>query len=295
MVSSALRRAVRIFDFIAFSYEPMSAVGRRRKDLSSFGGTSCHRRDGRMSCCCQKSVSTIIATENHREVVSGNVLCTSILGCVCVFSEIGQELKERRRLPDEKSHSGEKLQRSHRSTFGSSGPHYRARWQASAQEYGGLRHNQVGLEFLSTKRGRIEVREHQRGIFWVGQSRCIARFVAPGLKVHGLGGTDAENDAQNIGMGDALSERWIKAGSALLDGSKVETRSIGDCLNVVVRREVVVGPGNGRMLAHIQSGDALIEGVAEIRVLVADAIARPPTGIHSELHEVGKPPDLLRP
>ncbi len=219
----------------------------------------------------------------------------SILGCVCVFSEIGQELKERWRLADEESHSREKLQRSHCSPVGSRRPHYRARWEASAQEDGWLGHDQVGLEFLSAKRGRIEVREHQRGIFRVGQSRCIARFVAPGLKVHCLSGTDAENDAQNIGMGDALSERWIKAGSALLDGSKVEARSIGDCLNVVIRREVVVGPRNGRMLAHIQSGDGLIEGVAEIRVLVANAIARPPTGIHSELHEVGKPPDLLRP
>src|SRR6266852_4564278 len=174
MVSSALRNGtVRIFNFIAFSHEPMSAVGRRRKDLSSFGRTSCHRRDDRMSCCCQKSVS-IIATENHREFVSGNVLCTSILGCVCIFSEIGQESEERRRLADEKSHSGEKLQRSHCSPVGSRRPHYRARWQASAQEYGGLGHDQVGLEFLSTKRGRIEVREHQRGIFRVGQRGCIA-------------------------------------------------------------------------------------------------------------------------
>ena len=35
------------------------------------------------------------------------------------------------------------------------------------------------------------------------------------------------------------------------------------------------------------------ERVAEIRVLRAAAVARPITGVHGELHQVGKPSDLL--
>ena len=48
------------------------------------------------------------------------------------------------------------------------------------------------------------------------------------------------------------------------------------------------------MLPLIQTRDRLIEGVTEIGVLGAAAIPRPPTRVYRELHEIGKPPYLLR-
>ena len=51
--------------------------------------------------------------------------------------------------------------------------------------------------------------------------------------------------------------------------------------------------GNGRKLPLTQTRDGLSERVTEIRVLRAAAVARPPTGVHGELHEVGEPSDLL--
>jgi hypothetical protein len=109
--------------------------------------------------------------------------------------------------------------------------------------------------------------------------------------VHGLGGADAEHDAQYFRIGDPLRQRWVEAGTSLLDEPKVEARRVGDRLDVVSRREVAIVAGDGRELPGIQTRDGLWEGVAEIGVLGAAAVAGPPTGVHRELHEVGEPPE----
>jgi hypothetical protein len=48
-----------------------------------------------------------------------------------------------------------------------------------------LRHDQVGLEVLASKWRTVQVWKHQP-ISRIGQRRCIARLVLPGLKVHRL-------------------------------------------------------------------------------------------------------------
>ena len=79
----------------------------------------------------------------------------------------------------------------------------------------------------------------------VGQRRRIAGFVVPRLKVHCFGGPDTEQDSQHFRVGDPLSQRWIQAGAALLDKSKVEAGRVGDRLQMVRGTEVGVVSRNG--------------------------------------------------
>ena len=56
----------------------------------------------------------------------------------------------------------------------------------------------------------------------------VARLVLPGLEMHRLGWADAEQDSQNVRMGDPLSQLRIDAGAALLNKGKVEPCGEGD-------------------------------------------------------------------
>jgi len=112
--------------------------------------------------------------------------------------------------------------------------------------------------------------------------------------VHCLSWTDAKDNAQNLGMRDSLGQLWVKASPALLNGAEVKTRCVGDRLDMILRRQVVIVSWNCRMLPFVQTRDRLIERVAEIGVLGAAAISRPPTRVYRELHKIGKPPYLLR-
>src|SRR5437588_4872635 len=73
----------------------------------------------------------------------------------------------------------------------------------------------------------------------------------------------------------------------------METRRVGDRLDVVSGGEVPIVSGNRWELPLTQTRNGLREGVAKIGVLRAAAVACPPTGVHGELHEVGEPSDLL--
>src|SRR6266516_2425383 len=94
-------------------------------------------------------------------------------------------------------------------------------------------------------------------------------------------------------MSDPLRQRRIKTSATLLDHRKMETRCIGDCLEVIWGVEIIIVSRNGWKLPCTQPRDGLWEGVSKIGVLRVAAIARPPTGVHSELHEVGEQSDLL--
>src|SRR5258708_38909157 len=161
-----------------------------------------------------------------------------------------------------------------------------------AEEEGWLGQDQVVLEVLPAKGRGIEVRKHQP-IRGVGQSRRIACLVMPGLKMGCLDWADTEQDSQNFQIGDPLSQCWVEAGATLLDKPKMEARRVGDRLDVVSGGEVAIVSGNRRKLPFTQTRDGLSERVTEIGVLRAAAVARPPTGVHGELHEVGEPSDLL--
>src|SRR5580704_1530485 len=85
----------------------------------------------------------------------------------------------------------------------------------------------------------------------------------------------------------------------------MESRCKGNCLEVrgdggrVVIAQgaaggVGVASGNRRMLMHIQTRDCLSEGRLRIEIRIGDAaVARPETGVNSELREIGEPLELL--
>src|SRR5579871_1760123 len=69
---------------------------------------------------------------------------------------------------------------------------------------------------------------------------------------------------------------------------------VGDCLNVIHRGKVSIVAGNSREFPRLQPRNRLWETAPKIWILRAAAIARPPTRVHSKLHQVGQAPDVLR-
>src|ERR1700732_1274037 len=108
---------------------------------------------------------------------------------------------------------------------------------------GRLRHDQVSLQRISIQRFRIcfplgvlKVSERNRGIVLLiedSQWSGVAGFVLPGLEVHGLARTDAQQDSQHFEIGYMRSERGIQTGAALLDKRKAESCREGDPLEQI--------------------------------------------------------------
>src|SRR2546430_14852774 len=89
-----------------------------------------------------------------------------------------------------------------------------------------------------------------------------------------FGWADTEQDAQHFQTGDPLSQRWVEAGTTLLDIPKMEARRAGDGLDVVSGGEVAIVSRNRRKLPFTQTRDGLSERATEIGVLRAAAVAR---------------------
>src|ERR1700719_3769472 len=87
----------------------------------------------------------------------------------------------------------------------------------------------------------------------------IAGLVLPSLKVHRLGGTDAEDDAQNFWVLYPLSKRRVEAGATLLNKAKMEARREGNRVDQVSVACVSISSGNCRMLPNIQGRNWLSE------------------------------------
>jgi hypothetical protein len=173
---------------------------------------------------------------------------------------VPDECEELRRLPDEQSVGGKGVDRADGGAFGLGGPDDRDDRELAIEEDRRLGHDQVGLCGLTVG---VEVGEDQ-AVRRVGERRCVAGLVVPGLEVHRLGRPDAEQDPQHLGMGDPLSELGVETGASLLDEAKVEAGRIGDRLQVVTGAEVVVAARNRRELPGTEAGDCLREGVAKV-------------------------------
>ena len=112
-------------------------------------------------------------------------------GIICGLCQILHEFKEWWRLADEKPHRCQELEGAHSSPLCLRRTNDRTYWEALAEKWAWLRHNQVGLEVLPAERRGIEIRKHQT-IRGVSQRRRIACLIMPGLKMSRLGWSDAE-------------------------------------------------------------------------------------------------------
>ena len=179
---------------------------------------------------------------------------------VRIVSKVLHEGEERRRLADEEPHIGQELNNAFGDVFGLCRTNDRAWRQVRTDKGAGLRHDQVGLQVLT---GRSEIRKADRHASdWVNdvcQWGRVACFVLPSLKVHGFGGADADQDAQNFRMRGALRHSRIEGGATLFDRRKVETRGVRDGLQEVGIAGIGVGSGNCRVLPFEQVSDSLRE------------------------------------
>src|SRR5229473_2775947 len=173
---------------------------------------------------------------------------------VRILSEVPHEREECRRLSDEESHVRQELAYAPGDVLCFGRANDGTRRQLSTDERARLRHDQVGLKILAAKRRGIQVRKGDRHAgHWIHGSllRRVARLISPGLEMHSLGGTNADQDSQNFRMRCALRHRGIEGGATLFDGRKVETCRIRDDLKEVGIAGVGVGPGNGRVLPFV--------------------------------------------
>ena len=93
------------------------------------------------------------------------------------------------------------------------------------------------------------------------------------------------DDFQAAGLGQ---ERVVETGAALFDGRKMEARRVADNLNVVspAPQVTVWNPW------QVNQVDDLRKDIAEVRI-AGPTVARVPTGIYGQIHQVGQPLSCL--
>ena len=155
-------------------------------------------------------------------------------GVIRILGQVAQCFKEIFRLPDKESIVGESLNCPHCGALCIRGPNNRTRLELAAEEWAGLGHDQVALQGFRRVAGEFPEMHLRSGHrIYVGQSQHIAGLVHPSLKVSGLGGPDAKQNAQDFDMGDPLCQRRIEAAAALLNGAEMESGGEGNRLEVV--------------------------------------------------------------
>src|SRR5260370_31689463 len=122
---------------------------------------------------------------------------------VCVFGKAVHESEECRRLADEQSHVRQELDYTPGDVLCFCRANDGTRRQLSTYERARLRHDQVGLKILAPKRRGIQVRKGDRHAgHWIHGSllRRVARLISPGLEMHSLRGTNADQDSHDFRM-----------------------------------------------------------------------------------------------
>jgi hypothetical protein len=74
--------------------------------------------------------------------------------------------------------------------------------------------------------------------------------------MHGLSGSNADENTQYLDTVGSLCHRGIEAVTSLFDGREVEGCGVRDRLQEIGIRGIGVSSGNGRMLPHARVGIA---------------------------------------
>src|SRR4029077_4828017 len=96
-------------------------------------------------------------------------------------------------------------------------------------------------------------------------------------------------------------ERWVQAGTANFDESKVESRRAGNGLQVVgdaavrVQREIPIVKRDSWVLSFGQVRDGVFKSSPEIGISTGASVPSPPRRVHGQLFQVGKPAVLGNP
>src|SRR5204863_1978223 len=111
----------------------------------------------------------------------------------------------------------------------------------------------------------------------------------------GFRGSNTQQNSQDLNIADSLSQRRVQAAAAFVDKGEMESCRVGNRLDVIRWGQVIIASGDGGELAFTQTLDCLgkLESRIQIRILIVDAVARVPTGVHSKLHQIRESPNLL--
>ena len=95
--------------------------------------------------------------------------------------------------------------------------------------------------------------------------------------MHGLSGSDADQNPQDLHTGSPLRHRRVKAGATLFDGREMECRRVGNRLDVGLRGEVGISSGNCCMGSCGQTRNGLrkLECGIEIGVSRVASVRKP--------------------
>src|SRR5437879_10227927 len=133
------------------------------------------------------------------------VLVASTSSRVGIGRQVIQEFKERWDLADEESVVNKRLHGRHGCVPVFGGTNDGNLGELAVEKDGGLRHDQIGLQVIG-RGSSIELIKREVAIGDVGS---VAGLIVPGLKMRGFSRTDAEQNPQDLRMGDALGELWI--------------------------------------------------------------------------------------
>ena len=181
--------------------------------------------------CSLVNLAATLRTTVREPLQFASIITVVAPGTVCVLRQLGQIRKKRWRLADEKPHVRQELQCTHGGAFRLRRSNDRNNRKIRIQERTRFGHDQVLVEELVA--ATVQIRKcHRHASHRIdgSQRRRITRLVRPGLKMHGLGGADADQDSQDFPSGRPVCQRGVKAVATLFNGWKVESRRIRDRL-----------------------------------------------------------------
>jgi hypothetical protein len=155
---------------------------------------------------------------------------TARSGVICLSCQFGHVRKKRWRLADKQPHVCQELQSAHRNALRLGRSNDRTNREAWIQERTWFGHDQSLVEELVLHFQIRKCHRHSGHRIDGSQWRRITRYIRPGLEVHGLGRSDADQDAQDFRASRPQCQRGVEAVATLFNSWKMESRRIRDRL-----------------------------------------------------------------
>src|ERR1700722_14496092 len=103
--------------------------------------------------------------------------------------------------------------------------------------------------------------------------------------MHELNWSHTDKESWHFHAGGSLRHRQAQTAAALFHGRDMEGRGVSNCLNVLVRVQVVICPWNGGKRSVVQIRSRLLEGNGiHVGIIRTALITSPPTSVDRQLH-----------